>query len=526
MSLTLRFSDACMAALVGFLLMGGGSALYAANKDSKVEFDRDIRPIFSDNCLHCHGPDEKARKAKLRLDTKEGAFRVRDGKTVIIAGKSNDSELIRRVTNKDPEEVMPPPESNHKLTAAQIELLRKWIDQGAEWASHWAYKKITRPALPGVKNRAWAANGIDRFVLARLEKEQLAPSPGADGERLLRRITFDLTGLPPTPAELDDFLKDKSPRAYEKVIERLLKSPAYGERMAVEWLDIARFSDTYGYQMDAPRPMWPYRDWVIRAFNENLPFDQFVTWQLAGDLLPNATRDQRLATAFNRLHNQNEEGGIVEEEYRVAYVQDRVDTFGAAFIGLTLQCAHCHDHKFDPISMRDFYSLFAMFQNIDESGQNPYTGFVDYMPAPTLALIDEQTEVRLKKIKSQILTREREQPAFRESARLSFAKWLGSKPASNSIPGLEASFSFDELKDNKASNAVDANKPANAHEGPKLVAGKFGQAAELNGENGFSIPGIGHYKRTEPFSAAIWVRTESNAVRYVILHHTKAPADA
>ena len=296
--------------------------------------------------------------------------------------------------------------------------------------------------------------------------------------------------------------------------------------MAVEWLDIARFSDTYGYQMDAPRPMWPYRDWVIRAFNENLPFDQFVTWQLAGDLLPNATRDQRLATAFNRLHNQNEEGGIVEEEYRVAYVQDRVDTFGAAFIGLTLQCAHCHDHKFDPISMRDFYSLFAMFQNIDESGQNPYTGFVDYMPAPTLALIDEQTEARLNKIKSQILTREREQPAFRESARLSFAKWLGSKPASNSIPGLEASFSFDELKDNKAGNAVDANKPANAHEGPKLVAGKFGQAAELNGENGFSIPGIGHYKRTEPFSAAIWVRTESNAARYVILHHTKAPADA
>ena len=197
MSLTLRFSDACVAALVGFLLMGGGSALYAANKDSKVEFDRDIRPIFSDNCFHCHGPDEKARKAKLRLDTKEGAFRVRDGKTVIIAGKSNDSELIRRVTRQNPEEVMPPPESNHKLTAAQIELLRKWIHQGAEWASHWAYKKITRPALPGVKNRAWAANEIDRFVLARLEKEQLAPSPRADGERLLRRITFDLTGLPP-----------------------------------------------------------------------------------------------------------------------------------------------------------------------------------------------------------------------------------------------------------------------------------------------------------------------------------------
>ncbi len=327
-----------------------------------VDFSRDILPIFSDNCFQCHGPDEKARKAKFRLDTKEGAFRLKDGKTVIVPGKSAESELFRRITTGDPDDLMPPPESNHKLTPKQIDLIKVWIDEGAKWGRHWAFNPIESPRPPRTKNQRWPVNEIDRFVLARLEQEGLRPAAEADRERLIRRVTFDLTGLPPTPSEIDAFLADKSSNAYEKVVDRLLNSPRYGERMAAQWLDLARYADTYGYQMDAPRQVWPYRDWVIRAFNENLPFDQFVTWQLAGDLLPDATKDQRLATAFNRLHLQNEEGGIVEEEFRVSYVVDRVDTFGTAFLGLTLECSRCHDHKFDPITMSDFYSLFAFFQ--------------------------------------------------------------------------------------------------------------------------------------------------------------------
>jgi hypothetical protein len=394
---TKRKPTACHAVVLGGLVLVAATSLnsYAAAAGvdraagkGNVDFSRDIQPILSDNCFRCHGPDEKARKGKLRLDTKEGAFRVKDGKTVIVPGKSAESELLRRITTKDPDDLMPPPESNRQLTARQITLLRQWIDEGATWGRHWALNPIQAPKPPRVKNTRWPVNDIDRFVLARLEQEGLAPSPAADRERLIRRVTFDLTGLPPTPAELDAFLSDTSSSAYERVVERLLISPRFGERMASQWLDLARYADTYGYQMDAPRPVWPYRDWVIQAFNQNLPFDQFVLWQLAGDLLPNATKEQRLATAFNRLHLQNEEGGVVEEEFRVSYVVDRVDTFGTAFLGLTLECTRCHDHKFDPLTMRDFYSLFAFFQNIDEAGQIPYTGFVDYTPVPTLLLSD------------------------------------------------------------------------------------------------------------------------------------------
>jgi hypothetical protein len=511
-----------------FSLLTGLAALGAPGQkaEATIDFDRDIRPILSDNCYQCHGPDEKARKAKLRLDTKEGAFRVKDGKTVIVPNNGTESELIKRVNSIDPDEMMPPPDSNHKLTPRQMELLRRWIDQGAKWSRHWAFNPIQSPKPPSVKNKRWPANEIDRFVLARLEREQLSPAPSADRERLIRRVTLDLTGLPPTLAEIDAFLADKSSHAWEKVVDRLLHSQRYSEQMASQWLDLARYADTYGYQMDAPRPMWPYRDWVIKAFNENLPFDQFVTWQLAGDLLPDATKEQRLATAFNRLHMQNEEGGIVEEEFRVTYVNDRVDTFGTAFLGLTLQCAHCHDHKFDPITMRDFYSLFSMFQNIDESGQNPYTGFVHDMPAPTLLLSDDATDARLKKLAQQIASKENKLDAFRASARGAFFEWLKSRPPEPTVPGLVAAFSFDEIKDNKAANSIDSSKPANAHEGPKLVAGKNGQAAELSGESGFTFAGLGHFTRSDPFSLALWLQMPGAAARQVVIHHSKAPADA
>src|SRR4029079_14046396 len=259
-----------------------------------------------------------------------------------------------------------------------------WIDAGAKWNQHWAFVPPQRPALPTVKQKDWVKQPFDHFVLSRLETQGLAPPPETTRESWLRRVSFDLTGLPPSLAELDDFLKDTSAIAYEKVVDRLLASPRYGERMASDWLDLARYADAHGYQMDRYRPMWPYRDWVIKAFNKNLPYDHCVTCQLAGDLLPNASKEQRLATAFNRLHLQNEEGGIVEEEFRVAGVVDRVNTFSTAFLGLTMECSRCHDHKFDPITMRDFYSMFAFFQNIDESGQTVYFGEV--MPVPTLLL--------------------------------------------------------------------------------------------------------------------------------------------
>ncbi len=489
-----------------------------------IDFTRDIRPILSDNCYKCHGPDEKARKAKLRLDTKEGAFRVKDEKIVIIPGQSAQSELVRRITSTDADEVMPPPESNRKLSAEQIALLKRWVDQGAKWGVHWSLVPPTRPTPPKVNDMRWPRNAIDRFVLASLEKDGIKPAPDADKGRLLRRVTFDLTGLPPTPAELEAFVEDQSPKAYEKIVERLLGSTRYGERMATDWLDLARYADTHGYQMDRFRPMWPYRDWVIKAFNENLSFDKFVTWQLAGDLLPNATKEQRLATAFNRLHLQNEEGGIVEEEFRVAGVVDRVTTFGTAFLGLTMECSRCHDHKFDPITMRDFYSLFSFFQNIDESGQTVFFGEV--MPVPTLLLSTAAQDANLRELRRKIAEKEKEFPALRQQAKPAFADWRKAATNSPTLPGLVGAFSFDEVVSNKVANLADASKPAQVKENFKLVPGKFGQAALLDGENGFTFPGVGHFTRSDPFSFGLWLQTPTRAPRMVVLHHSRAWMDA
>jgi hypothetical protein len=333
-----------------------------------VDFNRDVLPILSNHCFQCHGPDAPARKAKLRLDTRDGLYRVRDGVAVVVPGKTADSELFRRVTSTDDDEIMPPPRVNKKLTEKQIDTLRRWIEQGAPWARHWAFEPPQRPRMPAVKNAAWVRNGIDAFVLERLEKEGLSPSPEAAKEVLLRRVTLDLTGLPPTPAEVDAFLANNSPTAYEEVVDRLLASPRYGERMAWDWLDAARYADSNGYQGDQDRTMWPWRDWVVSAFNANMPFDQFTVEQLAGDLLSNATRDQKLATAFNRNHMINGEGGRIPEENRIEYLVDQTDTVSTIWLGATLGCARCHDHKFDPFTMRDYYSLLAYFN------QTPVTG--------------------------------------------------------------------------------------------------------------------------------------------------------
>ncbi|HEY6167307.1 MAG TPA: PSD1 and planctomycete cytochrome C domain-containing protein [Verrucomicrobiae bacterium] len=338
---------------------------------SEINFSRDILPILSDNCFHCHGPDEKERKSRLRLDTKEGALsKGKSGEIAIVPGRSAQSEVIRRITTKDEDDVMPPPKSNRKLTPQQIELLRRWVDSGAKWGKHWAYEVPQRPEVPKIHNSKFVIrNSIDNFILARLEKEGLKPSPEAPKETLIRRVTLDLTGLLPTPEEVDAFLADKLPAAYEKVVDRLLKSPRYGERMAWDWLDAARYADSNGFQGDPERTMWPWRDWVVNAFNANQPYDQFTIEQLAGDLLPNATREQKLASGFNRNNMHNGEGGRIAEETRVENVFDRVETTATIWLGVTFTCSRCHDHKFDPFTQRDYFGLYDIFNQMSETGQ-------------------------------------------------------------------------------------------------------------------------------------------------------------
>jgi hypothetical protein len=347
---------------VPFLMLVVAGAARAADSPPAVRFSRDVLPILAENCFNCHGPDEKARKAKLRLDTREGAL------AVLKPHNGAESELIRRIGATADDERMPPRKTNRTLTAAQKETLRRWIDEGAAWGKHWAYEPPVRPPSPAVRDRIWARNPIDVFVLARLEKEGLTPSPEATRETLIRRVSLDLTGLPPTPREVDDFVADRSADAYEKLVDRLLASPRYGERMAMEWLDDARYADTNGYQNDFARTMWPWRDWAIAAFNRNQPFDHFVIEQLAGDLLPGATQEQRIATGFNRNNRTVTEAGSIDEEWRVENAVDRVETTATVFLGLTLGCGRCHDHKYDPITQREFYRFFAFFNSVNEKG--------------------------------------------------------------------------------------------------------------------------------------------------------------
>ncbi|MEZ5399684.1 MAG: DUF1553 domain-containing protein [Bryobacteraceae bacterium] len=334
-----------------------------------VEFNRDVRPILADRCFLCHGPDAKTKGIPLRLDREEEAKAVRNGHAAIVPGDPAASELIRRVTAESKARRMPPAHSGDALTQRQIETLRAWIAEGAAWQKHWSFIPPAQPPLPAVSRPEWVANPIDRFILARLDREGLAPSAEAAKETLLRRVSLDLTGLPPQPAELERFLADRSPGAYEHAVDRLLASPRYGERMAVRWLDAARYADTNGYQFDGERVMWRWRDWVIDSFNRNQPFDRFVVDQIAGDLLPNATLDQKIATGFNRNHRGNTEDGIVPEEYAVEYVVDRIETTSAVFLGLTLGCARCHNHKYDPFTQKEFYQVFAFFNNIPENGR-------------------------------------------------------------------------------------------------------------------------------------------------------------
>jgi hypothetical protein len=360
-----------------------------------IDFNRQIRPILSDNCFKCHGPDDKQRKAELRLDVREGA--LGDG-GVIVPGQAAQSELIRRVTADDAAVRMPPAKTGKRLTPQQIQLLRQWIDQGAEWSRHWSFLPPRRPALPKVADTAWPRNALDYFILAWLEAQGLKPSPEADKVTLIRRLTLDLTGLPPTPAEVDAFLADTRPNAYEKLVDRLLASPRYGERLALEWLDAARYADTHGYHIDSGRDMYRWREWVIDAFNRNLPFDQFTVEQLAGDLLPGATVGQRIASGFNRNHMINFEGGAIPEEYHTAYIVDRVNTTATVWLGLTIACAQCHDHKYDPITQKEYYQLYAFFNNVPEKGLDGSQGNA----APLLKAPSPQQQQALGRLAAEI----------------------------------------------------------------------------------------------------------------------------
>ncbi|MDB6124460.1 MAG: Protein of unknown function (DUF1553)/Protein of unknown function (DUF1549)/Planctomycete [Pedosphaera sp.] len=358
-----------------------------------IQFNRDIRPILSDNCFSCHGPDKNKRKAKLQLDTKEGLLAEIEGRHPVVPGKPDQSEIYRRIISSDPEEVMPQNKSGKTLTPRQVALIKRWIEQGAKWEGHWAYNPPVRPAVPHVKKTSWSKTPVDNFILSRLETEKLQPSAEADRRILIRRLSFDLIGLPPTPEEVQAFINDKTPQAYEKLVDRLLASPHYGERMAMSWLDEVRYADTDGFHADNYRSVYPYRDYVIAAFNTNMPFNQFTIEQLAGDLLPNATISQKIASTYNKLNRTTEEGGAQAKEYLAKYAADRVRTTSTTWMGATMACCECHDHKFDPYSTRDFYSFEAFFADIKEQG----VAKPEAVPVP-----NEQQTAELKKMDQEI----------------------------------------------------------------------------------------------------------------------------
>lgn len=371
-----------------------------------ISYNFNIRPILSDKCYKCHGPDASKRQAGLRLDKPESAFKAlkdNPGAHVLVPGSPEMSELFRRVSTNDTSEMMPPANSNLKrLTPHEVELVKKWIKQGAKYEKHWAFVPPKLWPVPEVKDKEWPKNQIDNFILKKQEQYGIKPNPEADKEHLLKRVSLDLTGLPPSLEMQNRFLADKSPDAYNKVVDELMKSPAYGEKMALHWMDVARYADSHGYQDDNYRTQWPWRDWVIHAYNENLPYNKFITWQLAGDLMPNSTKEQLLATGFNRNHKITEEGGVINEEYRVAYVTDRTNTFGKALLGVTMECAHCHDHKYDPFSQKEYYQLFSFFNSVKEPGlQSTVGGPETYAKRPLMQVTNDDVKGILKFINKQ-----------------------------------------------------------------------------------------------------------------------------
>ena len=443
-----------------------------------LDYNFDVQPILSENCFYCHGPDTTNQKADLRLDVREAAIEA----GAIKPGKPDESELIARIFATDPDDLMPPADSHRRLTNPQKETLRQWIKEGAEYKGHWAFVPINAIDVP----QGAEPNPIDRFVRVGLAEQGLKMQPRAAASRLARRVSFDLTGLPPSDAQVGE--------DYEKLVDELLSSETYGERMTTPWLDLARYADTYGFQVDRDRNVWPWRDWVIKAFNENLPFDQFLTWQLAGDLLPNATDEQLLATAFCRLHQQKVEGGSTEEEFRVEYIADRIQTIAMGVMGLTFECMRCHDHKYDPFTQKNYYEMFAFFDDIDEAGL--YSFFTPSVPTPTMLLTNEAQKAELTKLRAAVRVEEEK---------------LGKIMTSDAAPKLFADevghFDFEKAEGGKIPNLIGGEtKPATTAAINTLVEGKHGQAIQLTGDDAVKLD-FGNFTRHEPFSIALWMWT-------------------
>jgi hypothetical protein len=497
---------------------------------SSLDYNIDVKPILSDKCFACHGPDKAKQKAGLRLDIAQFAYAgLPDdkGKVAIDPGNLDGSEFFHRILSNDPKYMMPSPESHHTLTAQEKAILIKWIKDGAVYKPHWAFVKPIKPDVPNADGTI--NNPIDNFILAKLKQQKLQPSKEADKELLLRRVTLDLTGLPPTIKEIDDFLKDNSPNAYEKQVDRLLASPHYGEKMAVDWLDVARYADSHGYTVDRIRDMSPYRDWVIKAFNTNFSYDKFIQWQLAGDLMPHPTRDMIIATAFNRNHQQNMEGGIIEEEFQTEYVIDRTNTFGNAMLGMSVGCAKCHDHKFDPISQKNYYELFSFFNNVKEAGQISYD---DALPTPTLLLPTKQKEQVLQYINSTIKTEQQTLAQTEVKATTGFDKWINEggykKLAADKIPGngLQAYYSFDNgslaNKVNPKDIAVMKRETGQPGDNAVFENKGNGKAIVLNGDTWLDLNQAGLFRRSQPFSVGIWVNIPKQLTEGVIFHKSSA----
>jgi hypothetical protein len=515
---TPRFIVNPFAGALVLLFVSVAPPVSAAEPSARVDFNFQIRPLLSDRCYRCHGPDSGSRKAKLRLDQRDGALKdLGDGMFVVKPGDLEHSELIRRIITEDADELMPPPESHLTLTSAEKQLLKRWVLEGAEYKPHWSFIPV-QPVEPPVtsKKETWS-HPIDKFVRAQLEKEKLRPAPQASRDILIRRLALNLTGLPPAPGETDAFIADKSPDAYEKLVAKYLASPHYGERMAMDWLDLARYADTYGYQTDMERDMSAWRDWVIKAFNENLSYDKFITWQIAGDLLPNSTREQRIATAFNRLHRQTNEGGSIDEEFRVEYAADRVNTVGTAILGLTMECARCHDHKFDPIRQRDYFSMFAFFNSIDESGM--YSHFTTATPTPTEKLWPPDREKKHAEIKARIATEEAQLKQMALSATNAFQIWA--RRGKLTLPKPVAHFSFDTVISNTTPDSVSTNF-AKIEDGTVSIDGVL----KFSGDSQAILKGVKTFLRNDSFSFDLKIKPTEKQDRAVILHQSKAWSDA
>jgi hypothetical protein len=499
----------------------------------KLDYNEHVKPILSDKCFACHGPDKAKQKAGLRLDIADMAFaslKEHPGKVAIDPGNLSGSEFFHRIMSADPEYIMPTPASHLSLTAKEKAVLVKWIKDGAEYKPHWAFVKPEMAEVPEVEKEEWVKNPIDNFVLAKLEQEKLQPSKEAGKELLLRRLSLDLTGLPPTLAEIDAFQKDNSANAYEKQVNRLLSSPHYGEKMAVDWLDLARFADSHGYSTDASRDMSPYRDWVINAFNKNLPYDKFVHWQLAGDMMPKPTRDMIVATAFNRNHQQNGEGGVVEEEFQTEYVVDRTNTFGDAMLGLSVGCAKCHDHKYDPISQKNYYELFSFFNNVKEAGQISHNA--SDIPTPTLMLPSAEEEKIINFIKNQVSDKETKWINTKNAAGTDFEKWLSTGKYKNlkteKIPksGLLALYTFDQ---GNLKNSIDPKQAGVMNRDFTTPAGDpvfgtrgSGKSVDLDGDVFINLNPVGTFGKSEPFTIAMWVMIPKALKEGVIFHKATA----